>query len=253
MSLLLFVLSGAQCSTPGLPSPDTPAASPNTCKDDRDCVLALRIDVCCSCPEITTQARLQTTPGLVEYIPGRDYGSLRPAMCARVNCSPCPPHPAGALCTSGECRSPETPEEILTACPGCFLQAAQASHRSGDLRQAVNFCTRATDEQQSMCFSELFYAALTSHRLDEAEQVCRLYLHQDIGGCLRPIALKWAQSDDQYAIQLCNEIEPTDARHVGCIRDIALAVSSRDQNRALEICTQLSARDAELCRQDVLK
>jgi hypothetical protein len=104
-----------------------------------------------------------------------------------------------------------------------------------------------------MCFSELFDAALAASRLGEAEQLCRQHLSQDIGHCLRATSLKWAQSDDQYAIRLCNELDPSDARHFACIQDIALAVRSRDRNRALEICAQLPAHEAELCRQEVLK
>lgn len=239
ITLLSIVLFGAACTKPGSSALDTPNPSLDTCQADSDCVLAIRVDVCCSCPEVTTQARVRATEGVEIYIPGRNYGTLRPAICAQVGCSPCPPLPAGAICRSGQCRAPETVQEILTACPDCYIQAAQAAYQEGNSQQAIDFCKQSALEQQFTCFSQLFNTALGMKRLDEAEQLCRQYLDQDVGSCLRTLALKWANVDDQRAAALCNELDPADARHFGCMLDIALAIKSQNQERALEICKQL--------------
>ena len=216
-------------------------------------MLTIRVDICCSCPEVTTQARVRATKGVEIYVPEREYGSLRPAICAQIDCSPCPLPPAGAICRSGQCRAPETVQEILTACPDCFVQAAQVAYRAANMQRAIDFCSQSSPEQQFTCFSKLFKAAVDANRLDEADRLCRRYLDQDVGSCLRPLALKWADLDDQRAVALCNELDPADARHFGCILDVALAIKSQDQKRALEICYQLPSEEAELCRQEVLE
>jgi len=143
--------------------------------------------------------------------------------------------------------------EILTACPDCYIQAAQAAYQEGNSQQAIDFCTQSTLEQQFTCFSQLFNAALDVKRLDEAEQLCRQYLDQDVGSCLRTLALKWASVDDRRAVALCNELDPADARHFGCMLDIALVIKPRNQGRALEICEELPSDEAELCRQEVMR
>lgn len=253
IALLLIALLGAACGKSSSSALDTPNPSLDTCQADSDCVLAIRVDVCCSCPEVTTQARVRATEGVEIYMPGRNYGRLRPAICAQVGCSPCPPLPAGAICRSGQCRAPETVQEILAACPGCYVQAAQAVCQAGNLQQAIEFCTQSASEQQFTCFSQLFNIALDANHLDEAETLCRQHLNQDIGSCLRPLALKWTNLDDQQAVALCNELDPADARHFNCLLDVALAIKPQSQERALEICGQLPSDEAELCRQEVFK
>lgn len=253
VTLLLFALSGKACSIPSPSSLETPKPLLDTCKTDADCVLAIRIDVCCSCPEVTTQACVQATKGVEIYVPGRNYSSLLPARCAQVDCSPCPPPPASAICRLGRCRAPETLQEILAACPDCFAQAAEAAYRAGRFEQAVDFCTQSAPEQQYICFSQLFNTAVNKDRLDEADKICRQYLSQDVGSCLRRLALKWVSLDAQRAIALCNELDPVDARHFGCLVELALAIWPEKQDLAIEICNQLSPDRAEQCRQEVLK
>lgn len=157
------------------------------------------------------------------------------------------------MCRSGKCRAPETLPEILIACPDCFAQAAEAAYRAGRFEQSVDFCTQAAPEQQYTCFSQLFNMAGDKDRLDEAEQICRQYLSQDVGSCLRRLALKWVNLDGQRAIALCNELDPVDARHFGCLVDLALAIWPENQGLAIEVCNQLSPDRAEQCRQEVLK
>ncbi len=106
--LLLGALSGDACRSQGSSGLDTPDLALDACNLDSDCVLAIRVDVCCPCPEITTQVRARETKGVEIYTPGRDYGPLLPADCAHVACAPCPPLPAGVECSAGQCRAPET-------------------------------------------------------------------------------------------------------------------------------------------------
>ena len=144
-------------------------------------------------------------------------------------------------------------QEILAVCPNCYIQAALATYRVGNLQQAVQFCTRSVPEQQFSCLSRLFDIALDENRLDEAEELCWERQGQDMGGCLRPLALKWADTNDHYAVSLCNKIDPDDARRFGCLLDVALVVKPQNQERALQICTQLGGSDGESCRQEVMK
>lgn len=230
-----------------------PTLSLNSCQTDIDCVLAIRVNICCSCPEVATQAFVQANRGIEIYIPGKNYGSLRPAECATVDCPTCPPAPASPVCILNKCQSPATIQEILNTCPNCFVQAAQAAYQSGNLQEAIDFCTKAASDQLYLCFSELFNTALTTNHLNEAEELCREYLNQDVGSCLRSIALKWANIDHQRAVALCNELDPSDARHFSCILEVALTFQSQNQNLALEICAQLPADEAEECRKEILK
>jgi hypothetical protein len=143
-------------------------------------------------------------------------------------------------------------QEILTACPDCYIQAAQAAYQEGNSQQAIDFCKQSALEQQFTCLSQLFNSALDASRLSEAEQLCRQYLDQDLGSCLRILALEWTSVNDQRAVALCNELDPADARHFGCMLDIALVIKSQNQERALEICEQLPSDEAELCRQEIM-
>lgn len=110
IAILLLLLTGS-CGSPGSASLDTPDPTLDTCRVDSDCVLALRIDICCSCPEVTTLARVKATRGVEVYVPGRDYGSLRPEKCSLVDCPPCPSPPAGVTCKSEICCPSTTIQE----------------------------------------------------------------------------------------------------------------------------------------------
>lgn len=244
--MLLFLLITANCA--GGAKLALPTPLPQSCKVDSDCTLAIRVDVCCSCPEVTSRERVKLTKGLELYIPGRNYGSLRPAVCGQVSCSACPLAPAGAVCTKEICQAPNTPEDILSACPECFPQAAQVAYQSNDLQRALDYCSRSSHDEQYLCYSGLFNAALLKENLSDGEYLCRNQLTNDVGECLRSLALKWAKSNDKVAISLCNELNPADARHFNCILQVAILVKERDKNRALEICSQLSIDEAESCR-----
>jgi hypothetical protein len=107
--LLLMAAGGVACgtATPGSSVLDTPDPSLDACRVDADCVLAIRVDICCPCPEVTTHVRVQQAKAVQVYTPGRDYGPLQPASCANVACAPCPPLPEALTCDAGHCRAAE--------------------------------------------------------------------------------------------------------------------------------------------------
>ena len=176
--LSLITLLGVACRTTDSSVLDTPNPSLDTCHTDSDCTLAIRVDVCCSCPEVATQARARAREEVEIYTPGRNYGTLRPARCAQVDCAPCLPHPAGAICRSSQCQAPETVQEILIVCPDCYVQAAQTAYQAGAFQEAIRFCTQSASGEQFICFSQLFGIALDTNHLDEAETLCEQYLDQ---------------------------------------------------------------------------
>jgi hypothetical protein len=107
---LLIFLSAAGCRREPEAAPtQTPNPSLSTCSLDSDCTLGLRIDQCCPCPIVTTQAIVMVDRNLVFYFFDTDYSQLLPAHCSEVVCEPCPPLPAGLFCDDGSCSRFEQP------------------------------------------------------------------------------------------------------------------------------------------------
>jgi hypothetical protein len=242
--LILLLVLNSSCNAPL-------SASSNTCQVDTDCTVVIDISQCCSCPEVRSRAQVQSDKNLKPYLSGENYGDLLPSSCQDVSCSPCPLPPAGAVCRSGTCQAPQTVEEILTSCPTCFAQAAQATYQAGKLQNAVDLCSKSSMDEMPMCFSELFEKALQKNHLQDAETLCRSSTILDSSDCLRRLAIKWVDQNEPYATALCNELDALDARHFGCLLDIALAVRSKDPERAREICKQLPREEADLCLQEI--
>jgi hypothetical protein len=61
------------------------------CESDSDCVLGLRLDKCCACPEAFSILEINADPNIVLYEEGKDYSDLRKIDCKNVQCAPCPP------------------------------------------------------------------------------------------------------------------------------------------------------------------
>jgi hypothetical protein len=114
--VLPIALAAAGCGTPGVSGPGTPDPALDTCRSDGDCVLAVRVDGCCPCPEVATEARLRATPALEIFAPGRDYAPLLPTGCGQVACAPCPPAPQGAVCSAGRCQAAEAVQSQPHVC-----------------------------------------------------------------------------------------------------------------------------------------
>jgi hypothetical protein len=144
-------------------------------------------------------------------------------------------------------------QDILTHCPDCYGQAALAEYRTGNFDKAIEFCDRVTPDEGFVCYSQLFSLALEKNQLQQAETLCRQYLEPDLGNCLQPLARGWVAKDERYALDLCTELDPSDARHFGCILDLALAIRSRDLEGARRICRALPEHEIELCLQEVEK
>lgn len=73
------------------------------CKQNSDCVWAIRPDACCYCPEIYNNDFINFDSELVIYEEGKDYSLFRTADCSRVACAPC----AGVSeleCVNNQCQ-----------------------------------------------------------------------------------------------------------------------------------------------------
>lgn len=249
--LLIVIVSTVECQSLVIRQPTT--LPPAACHADGDCTLIIRVDVCCSCPEVRSFNQMRTAKGYEVYTQGENYGLLRPSRCEKVDCPVCPSLPAGLTCDNNQCRTIESPEEILTVCPNCFQQAAESTYRLGNFKQAIDLCSQTEVNQQYDCFADLFDLALSNAALDEAEHLCKFYLEHDAGDCLRRIAGQLTTIDLQKAVYLCHEIDVQDVRHFSCILNVAQDVKSQNRGRALEICSELPPDQAELCKQELLK
>jgi hypothetical protein len=74
------------------------------CKEVADCVLAIRVDKCCSCPEVVSQTELKANLSLVAWEANKDLSSQRLLDCTSVYCNECPqPSPFGVKCVENLC------------------------------------------------------------------------------------------------------------------------------------------------------
>jgi hypothetical protein len=224
LSLLLMVLISAGCHAAGLPGKSSISSS-GECVADSECALGIRINVCCSCPEVTTRARLGHASGMVDYDRAREFGSSRPFFCKWADCSPCLLPPAGAFCIEGRCQAPRTATEVLATCPECFGQAALVIYGDGNAAQAQAFCRMETPERRARCMTEVFALAVNANRLDDAERFCRSGVIPDSGACLRTVAVRLAQIDPGHAASLCEELVPSDVRRQLCLKEVSLAAA----------------------------
>lgn len=91
----------------GRPPPSispSPAPVSFQCTLDSDCVLALRLDQCCSCPEVTSRQALLGNQNLIEFKFGEDYSSRKTIDCSNIVCEPCVPPHGSPFCLKGQCQ-----------------------------------------------------------------------------------------------------------------------------------------------------
>lgn len=75
------------------------------CKKTADCVLAIRVDKCCSCPEAVSQTELKANSSLVAWEAGKDYSGQKLLDCGGVYCSDCSePIPPTVECIEDLCQ-----------------------------------------------------------------------------------------------------------------------------------------------------
>lgn len=105
LGLLLIILALKSQPQPTLPvvSP-LPSSEVGRCLADSDCVLALRLDECCGCPQAVSRTVLKADKNLIEFKPGEDYSLKRKTDCQDLVCKPCE-FLGKAICESGKCRS----------------------------------------------------------------------------------------------------------------------------------------------------
>ena len=76
----------------------------NQCNQDSDCVLAVRLDKCCSCPQAALRTEIVKDENLVEYEFGKDYSKEKKVDCQDVVCVPCV-FWNKAICEAGKCKA----------------------------------------------------------------------------------------------------------------------------------------------------
>lgn len=74
------------------------------CNQDGDCVLAIRLNTCCSCPQAISRQVLLKNKSWVEYEFGKDYSQEKRKSCQNVQCKPCSSPEQGLVCLSGHCQ-----------------------------------------------------------------------------------------------------------------------------------------------------
>jgi hypothetical protein len=92
------------CRLPDGSAAPTPDPALDLCTVDNDCLLAIRVDRCCPCPELATRAQVEADEGLEVYIEGVNYAPFLPEACSEAVCGPCQPLPAAVACQDGRCR-----------------------------------------------------------------------------------------------------------------------------------------------------
>ncbi|MFC1727188.1 hypothetical protein ACFL0Y_01570 [Patescibacteria group bacterium] len=73
------------------------------CKKDNDCVLAINLDRCCSCPEPVLSSKVESDKKLVVYQDNINFALERSLDCSQANCPPCSLL-EGARCRAQECE-----------------------------------------------------------------------------------------------------------------------------------------------------
>ena len=79
-----------------------------SCQQDSDCVLAINLNECCSCPAAYLKADVEKNESLAIYEHGKDYRNRKyntGEVCSDVACSPCPnPYMYDLKCIEGQCK-----------------------------------------------------------------------------------------------------------------------------------------------------
>lgn len=95
-----------------------PKQNPNSllresfCQERRDCVLGIRIDECCDCPDAYLKGEVENDLGLVIYEPRKDYRRLKPRSCRQVYCSACSFYDKAYCCSEGACQGMSLPRIV---------------------------------------------------------------------------------------------------------------------------------------------
>ena len=79
-------------------------AKVNLCKQDSDCLLAVKTDQCCACPGVYSRAQVKVDESLIVYRSGENYFPKRKADCLQIQCQPCPV-PGEPECAAGICQA----------------------------------------------------------------------------------------------------------------------------------------------------
>lgn len=235
----------AESGTSAAASTESSAAgSGPECRETADCVLAVRIDTCCTCPEVMSRAAAEGNDAVVLYVEGLNYGELLPQSCANVDCEGCGAAPVPVCTAAGVCRAENSVEAILQNCPGCYDQAAIAAYENGDTPAAIGYCLQADPPS---CLVALFDTAYATGDVEGGLDICLSTAHPDPAGCLTTLAPAVAATDAEEAVALCQQIAAGDVRQFGCMLDVASTVFAQDPARGREICQMLKGERVGQC------
>ncbi|MFC1711565.1 hypothetical protein ACFLZ1_03195 [Patescibacteria group bacterium] len=110
ISLLYYIFPEKQGQTRDLnksifvsPAPKKEVIKKGTCSKNSDCMLVVRLDKCCSCPQVILKDKFIKSSILVEYKHSKDYSGSKTVDCENVDCFPCFPAQSAA-CEEGVCE-----------------------------------------------------------------------------------------------------------------------------------------------------
>jgi len=122
----------------------------------------------------------------------------------------------------------------------------------GKFSEAEDLCSRVNEAEQETCFLQLFDRAITLKKLDDAEYLCRTYIHNDPGQCWLTLGDVWSEVDTMKAVAMCLMLDPNGARYFTCIESTALILRDRDEAAAMRLCDLLDTVRSNFCKQDLL-
>lgn len=231
------------------PHPQIPPYRPElqVCKEDSDCAVAIRLNACCSCPEVYSKDQIKKDKNLAIYEEGKTYSRRRPLSCINVKCNLCRPMAFGAVCSNNRCQEPEKWDEFLRVCPNCFTVAALAAYRDNNYPKAIQLCE--LDRNEDQCFLSIAREAIyhVKDKISDALRLCREKVRENQPTCLRETAQEIAKTDIENGLKICGEILTDDGERANCFHNCFhnVAVTAKEQDiitQALTICQMISSR-----------
>lgn len=224
------------------PQPQVPPYRPElqTCKEDSDCTIGIRLDACCCRLNVYSKEQIKKDKNLEIYEEGKDYSSKRPISCRRVMCKPCKSI-LGAVCSNNYCQDPQRWDEILRVCANCYIPAAITAYRDNNYQKAIQLCK--LDSNKDECFLSVARDAMYKNKTTDALKLCREEIKERQGTCLRESAQEIAKTDIENGLKICGEILTDDGEKANCFHNVAVTAKEQDKiTQALTICQMISSR-----------
>ncbi len=218
-----------------------------SCKVDNDCIIGIRLDTCCSCPQIYSKKDVDRNPNLIVYESGKDYSSLRTVFCGRVLCEPCETI-FGVICSNSTlniehdadytwrlersetinvCQKPKTWEEFLRICPdikenylknNCYISAALNAYEEVKLDKAIELCN----------IEHFNKSSLSNPNIEEREF------------CLGEVGRKILEKNPDVIVDFC--FENLDKLQSRCLKEAGETIAETDIESGVKICEKISIK-----------